>query len=248
MIGVLQAWLRLFRIVNLPTVPGDVMVGAAALFATTGGGSPGAVVPAVFASLFLYHFGLVDNDIVGAKTDVDRPIPQGLVSLRAARIARTLCLAAAAGCASVGRLSPFWWGAAAVLTVAILVYNRTKNAWLMGACRGLNVVLGALAVAGCCVRPAGVRSLGLVASLAALWTLYIGGVTKYSEGEESDPARKAFVGFLIGALIYLQLGVLVMFALMCPRVSAFRPLLLAGAAMLILLRLSRRLLPKVSAS
>ena len=31
-----MAWLRLFRVVNLPTVPGDVFVGAAAAF-TTGG-------------------------------------------------------------------------------------------------------------------------------------------------------------------------------------------------------------------
>ena len=27
----MKAWLRLFRVVNLPTVPGDVLVGAAAV-------------------------------------------------------------------------------------------------------------------------------------------------------------------------------------------------------------------------
>ena len=72
----------------------------------------------------------------------------------------------------------------------------------MGLCRGFNVACGAPAAI-----PAwswrGDTAVGIV---AALWTLYIFGVTKYSEGEENDPARKRRVGLLIGALVWLQLA------------------------------------------
>ena len=70
-------------------------------------------------------------------------------------------------------------------------------------------------------------------------------MTKYSEGEETQPGRKATVGFLIGALVYLQLVALVAFALQEP---SSRGLLIAGAALLVLLRVLKRALPKVSAS
>ena len=120
-------------------------------------------------------------------------------------------------------------------------------AWLMGCCRGLNLLTGAAAVLGGVASVAPAKMIAPVA-LALLWSLYIGGVTKYSEGEETDPHKRAAVGALIGALVYLQLGALVIFALRCTQLSVTRPLLLSGAAMLLALRLVRRLLPKVSAS
>ena len=108
----MKAWLRLFRVVNLPTVPGDVLVGAAALVGSCSSGvcttavssSLARVWWAAAASVFLYAFGLADNDIVGAKTDRNRPIPDGEISLGAARIARALCLCAALVIASIGNL------------------------------------------------------------------------------------------------------------------------------------------------
>ena len=44
----LHPWLRFFRIVNLPTVPGDVLAGALAMIAGLGAGSarPVFVAPA----------------------------------------------------------------------------------------------------------------------------------------------------------------------------------------------------------
>ena len=71
-------------------------------------------------------------------------------------------------------------------------------------------------------------------------TIYIAAVTWYSTGEELDPAKKRRVGFLIGAIVYLQLIALLIF-----RVN---PLLLTGAALLVILRLLKRFLPGVSAS
>ena len=46
----LHPWLRFFRIVNLPTVPGDVLAGALAMIAGLGAGSARPVFVAAAAS------------------------------------------------------------------------------------------------------------------------------------------------------------------------------------------------------
>ena len=239
----MKAWLRFFRVVNLPTVPGDVLVGAAAVCAslTSGKDSASPLVAACVASVFLYMFGLADNDIVGAKTDRGRPIPDGQISVRAARIARGFCLFGALIVGAAVNLLPGWWIAAFVLAVTVVIYNRTKWCLLMGLCRGLNVVCGGFSV--CASLTSGKDSaspLLWMSVCAVIWTLYIAAVTKYSEGEEMDAAKKRRVGFLIGAIVYLQLIALVVFPV--------KPFLIAGAVLLIALRLMKRFLPGVSAS
>ena len=220
----MKAWLRLFRVVNLPTVPGDVLVGAAA------------------ASVFLYAFGLADDDIVGAKTDRNRPIPDGEISLGAARIARALCLFAALVIASIGNLPRFW---CPVAFLSIVVYNRTKWSLAMGLCRALSVVCGGASLVTGSLRgiPGGARLLVLCVSLA--WLLYIAAVTLYSSGEEVDPVKQRRVGLLVGGIVYLQLTALIVLALRDPRVM---PLMVAGAVLLVLLRLFKKAFPEVSAS
>ena len=244
----MKAWLRFFRAVNLPTVPGDVLVGAAALLANGLQKSAGsvAIAAACVASLSLYMFGLADNDIVGAKTDEGRPIPDGQISMRAARIARALCVigAIAVGLApdpvALRPLPWMWWPAAFALVCLIVVYNRTKNWAWMGFCRGLNVACGAVAVLPSLDATGMSRPLWIATGAALVWTVYIAAVTKYSEGEEMDAAKKRRVGFLIGAIVYLQLIALIVFPV--------KPFLIAGAVLLIVLRLMKRLLPEVSAS
>lgn len=239
----LEAWLRFLRVVNLPTVPGDVFAGAAVAYAFCPRVTANhllSVATAALASMLLYMFGLADNDIAGADTDTGRPIPQGLISIRAARLVRAFCLLAAAGIGLAAKLPPDWWFALVVLAVVIILYNHTKNAFLMGLCRGLDVVCGATAVAAVW-SPAAVVA---VAATALVWTVYIGAVTQYSEGEETDPSRKRRVGLLIGALVYLQLAVVTVFAV----VFRSYPLLVAQLAMLATLWLLKRLLPFVSAS
>ena len=234
-------WLRFFRVVNLPTVPGDILVGAAAVRFAAGDVSvcgAKAVFGAAAAAVLLYMFGLADNDILGAPTDHGRPIAEGEISLSLARWARFLCLAAAAGVAAALQLPPRWWIMAALLTVSIAAYNRAKSSMLMGLCRGLDVLGGAAVATGAYARwPA--------LAAAAVFTIYIAAVTRFSEGEELDPARKRAVGALIGALVYLQLSALIVFYLAGAPVRSF---LLVGAALLILLRLARKFMPKVSAS
>lgn len=253
----LQAWFRLFRLVNLPTVPGDVLVGASAALAWTGTSAQAGlrtheVVLAALSSCFIYLFGLVQNDLLGAKTDIGRPIPEGLISRNAARTACAVCWwYAGLCCVRPGDGFPLalmvWFLA---MTVLVSAYNATKRPLLMGLCRGVNVLAGTLTVVVSCNLPergclAPALSAGLVC--AAVWTAYIAGVTKYSEGEETDPARKARVGFLIGALVYLQLGALLFFYLVHPT-DLSRGLLIAGAVLLFVLRMMKRAMPKVSAS
>ena len=239
------AWLRLFRVVNLPTVPGDVLVGAASVLcwgadAAISSRYAQVIVAASLASLFLYMFGLVDNDIVGAKGDRGRPIPDGEISIGAARIARGLCLFAALIVGAAANLQSDWWIASFLLAMSVVVYNRTKLSLFMGLCRGLNVLSGAVVVGMCGIELA---ALALVAPL--VWTLYITVVTWYSTGEENDPDKKRRVGLLVGGIVYLQLAALIYLTM---KGASVMPLLVTGAVLLVLLRLMRRILPRVSAS
>ena len=244
----IHPWLRLFRVVNLPTVPGDVLVGVALWPCFAGLGlSVSRTAALVGASVFLYLFGLVDNDIVGAKTDKGRPIPNGEISLGVACLARFLCLAAAIGIALGFRLPGLWWPMAFSLLVSVVLYNRTKWSFLMGVCRALNLGCGVVAAntvysmdAALLLEPAAV--------LCVIWLAYIWAVTWYSKGEENDPEKKRRVGALVGGIVYLQLTALLVLALAFPQVAAMRPLLIAGAVMLIFLRLFKTVLPRVSAS
>jgi XTP/dITP diphosphohydrolase len=241
----LLAWLSLFRVVNLPTVPGDVLVGVGLMsFFSWRMPSPAQLCCAAAASVFLYMFGLVDNDIVGAKGDKGRPIPDGEISIGAARLARGLCLFAALIAASTGNLPRFWWPTALSLALSIVVYNRTKWSFLMGLCRALNVVCGVASVEIVATQD-DERLAYPVAVVAGLWFLYIWAVTKYSEGEEKDPGKKRLVGMFVGGVVYLQLLVLIVITLVD---ASAMPLLVAGAVLLVVLRLMKRLLPRVSAS
>ena len=248
----LKAWLRFFRVVNLPTVPGDIWVGAVATWWSAGiicdYGAP--LFNATIAGGLLYLFGLADNDIVGAKTDVQRPIPEGRISLRAARIARALCVigAIAVGLApdpvALRPLPWMWWPAAFALLCAIVAYNRTKSWVLMGFCRGLNVVCGGAVAYGAFTSYAECANARIVdcwplAVAAAVWTVYIAAVTKYSEGEEMDAAKKRRVGFLVGAIVYLQSIAMLLFQ---------SGIVVLVGVLLVTMRLMKRLLPEVSAS
>ena len=239
------AWLRLFRVVNLPTVPGDVLVGAASVLcwgadAAISSRYAQVIAAASLASVFLYMFGLVDNDIVGAKGDRGRPIPDGEISIGAARIARGLCLFAALIVGAAANLQSDWWIASFLLAMSVVVYNRTKLSLFMGLCRGLNVLSGAVVVGMCGIELA---ALALVAPL--VWTLYITVVTWYSTGEENDPDKKRRVGILVGGIVYLQLAALIYLTM---KGASVMPLLVTGAVLLVVLRLMKRLLPRVSAS
>ena len=245
----LKAWLRFFRVVNLPTVPGDIWVGAVAVWFGAGiicdYGAP--LFNATIAGILLYMFGLADNDIVGAKTDRGRPIPDGRISMRTARIARALCVIGAivVGLApdlvALRPLPWMWWPAAFALVCSIVAYNRTKDWVLMGLCRGLNVLCGG--TVAFCVSLASDEDVASpllwLGVCAAVWTVYIAAVTKYSEGEDMDAAKKRRFGFLIGAIVYLQIIALLVFQ---------SGIVVLVGVLLVTMRLMKRFLPEVSAS
>jgi len=251
-----EPWLRFFRLVNLPTVPGDVLVGVAAVAAFEGGDVAGwAMVAACAASCMFYLFGLADNDIVGAATDLGRPIPDGEISMRRARAARAACMSlgivalAASGAmvhsmnSGCGTWLSLAFPSALCLVSAIYLYNRTKHYVLMGLCRGFNVMLGA--TTALCATGGTNASVTAAAAAALVWTIYISAVTRYSEGEETNPVRKRRTGILVGGIVYLQLAALVAFSVLGGPVNN---LLVAGAALLLARRILIVALPKVSSS
>ncbi len=240
------AWLRFFRVVNLPTVPGDIIAGAAAVLCFSEVElDERDFFAALLASVFLYLFGLADNDIIGAATDTDRPIPEGWISMLEAKLTRASLLILALFFCLLAKSSLALFVAVA-LSICITSYNRSKRPLIMGLCRGLNVVLGAMAVC----QP---NAIGLVVVVIAalILTAYITAVTKYSEGEEHDPARKRKVGRLVGGLVWLQLAIILALAALhriCGFHSSFMGIVTLQFIMIAFLFLFKRLMPKVSAS
>lgn len=198
----LRAWLELFRLPNLLTVPGDPLAGA---FLAVGPVAPELrpLLLAVAASLCLYAAGLALNDLADLDEDrrdrPRRPLPSGRVSPRAARLA-VLALAAAA-CGAIAPLGPAAWFVGALLAAAIAAYNLlvkphpALGPLTMGACRGLSLLLGAAAVR------AGDLS---VSAAAGGMVAYIAGVTALARTETRSPARPRLIGVLLGLLLPIQ--------------------------------------------
>lgn len=149
-----RAWLQLFRAPNLFTVPGDPLAG---FLIASGGVLDARVVPAIVASLCIYSAGLAMNDVIDLKEDLverpKRPIPSGAIS-RSAAISAILALCFL----GIGTLHVGLGAKAAVVGVILLLtvwlYNfTTKNlpfvgAITMGSCRGISLILGAVAAQG----------------------------------------------------------------------------------------------------
>jgi 4-hydroxybenzoate polyprenyltransferase len=173
----MTGWRDLVELVRLPaalTVPGDVIAGAAA--AGWPAGRRTAVLPA--ASVCLYLAGMALNDYADRHLDAqerpERPIPSGRV-----RPAQALGLAAGLTAAGVGLAAVAGRRALAVavpLAGVVWAYDLAAKPTpagplVMGAARGLDVVLGA---AG------DLRAAGVPALVVAGHTV---GVTALSRGE-----------------------------------------------------------------
>jgi 4-hydroxybenzoate polyprenyltransferase len=168
---------------NLPTVPGDPLVGA--VLAATAAGQDLPARPALgvaLAALFLYMAGLVLNDLHDLPDDrlhrPERPLPRGLVSVRAAWLAFVLLATLGIAMAATAGRSAAAGGL--VLLALICLYTlrakaRPASACLvMGLCRGASMMLGAVAVG---------HSAAVLLPATAL-TVYIGAVTWLSRRED----------------------------------------------------------------
>jgi 4-hydroxybenzoate polyprenyltransferase len=241
----ITAYLQLIRLPNVVTAAADSLAGW--LLATGSLAEPGRWLPLAAASMILYASGTALNDVFDMEIDrverPRRPLPSGRISRRTAAWLGGLglligpALAALSGSAQ-GSL------VAAILAVCILSYDAgLKHTWLgppfMGACRGLNLLLGLSAARG---------FAGPIGWLAAsAYGLYVAGITVVSRSEASGGSRAGLAaGFAIENIALLGLCGVALSHNRFPQADLDRPLIplegllvLAVVAMFVNLAASR---------
>ncbi len=205
---ILLPYLRLLRFPAVFTAMADIFLG---YLLVVGELAPLAkFLPLLLASSAIYLAGMVFNDVFDRKVDAEerpnRPIPSGAVSLRSAVILGIVLFVVGMSSAVFGGVTSLF--VAGLLILVVLGYDGgLKQTPLgpvaMGACRFLNVLLGA--------------SAGL--ELSQLWMLphnqvatglgtYIVGVTWFARNEAKVSSR----GQLLGAIGIINLGLAILFA------------------------------------
>ena len=180
-------WLRLMRLPNLATAAADSLAGylvVSGLQAVQW--PPAACLLAVLASLGFYAAGMVLNDVYDVAIDraerPERPLPSGAIAVRRAAAVGNLLMAvgAAAACGAAFVANTPWPAfVGATLTVAIWLYDRHAKATplgpaVMGACRGLNWLLGMTAVGGPTAVHQWAIPLGMAIYVAGAVTMAVG--------------------------------------------------------------------------
>lgn len=204
-----RAYLQLVRFPAVFTAMADVVLGFLLNHRTLKPWDDFGLLLVVSSCLYLA--GMAFNDIFDRERDgrhrPERPLPSGRVSLRGAvTLGGLLVLGGIAAAAVVGRQSLLVAGA---LTVAIFLYDGLLKTTpvaplLMGACRFLNVMLGATAAEttlAIWTRQHGFVALGLAT--------YIVGVTWFARGETGTSSKAQ----LAGAIGVINLGLLMILAL-----------------------------------
>ena len=195
----LWAYATLMRPANVVTAMADVLAGAAA--AGTADGLPGLLL----STTALYAGGVVLNDVFDANLDAkerpERPIPSGRVSQREAAALGSALLALGVLLAGVVSLVSFLVAAAVAATVLLYdawaKHHPLAGPLAMGACRGLNLLLGLSAA------PA---LLGVLWPLTLIPVAYIASITAISRGEVHGGRQRT--GWLAVGLVGLVLAVL----------------------------------------
>lgn len=210
----LLGYLRLARPANLPTAAADILTGVAiaGVFSDTVQGDLFESVPIpdilylVFASIFLYAGGVILNDVFDYDVDrverPERPIPSGLIPLKSAALYGGLILVSGVVLAFLAHNLSGW--IATALAACIVIYDAIAKRHgffgplAMGACRGLNLILG-MSVLG---------TLGLW-WMAAIPIIYIFAITLISRGEVHGKNKNHIVlaGILYATVIFAVLSV-----------------------------------------
>jgi 4-hydroxybenzoate polyprenyltransferase len=177
----IRPWLQLIRLPNVLTAAADSLAGW--LLATGSAADPGRWLPLAAASMVLYASGTALNDVFDFEIDraerPNRPLPSGQVSRRTAAwlggagLVLGPILAFASGSAASGMV-------ALILAACILGYDAgVKHTWFgpvfMGACRGLNLLLGMS------TAPALAGPIAWFTSIA--YGLFVVGITVVSRSE-----------------------------------------------------------------
>ena len=198
------AYLQLIRLPNVITAAADSLAGW--LLVTGSLAGPGHWLPLLGSSMLLYASGTMLNDVFDFEVDCQerpgRPLPSGRASRRAAAWFGGLGLV-------VGPILAFSLVStrsgmvAAALALTILGYDAgLKRFWvgpiLMGACRGLNLLLGTSQA----------QALGgPVAWIAAIaYGVFVAGITVASRSEATGGGRSSLfraLGIQLAAILSL---------------------------------------------
>jgi 4-hydroxybenzoate polyprenyltransferase len=220
----ITAYLQLIRLPNVVTAAADSFAGWLLVSGSTS--SPARWLPLVAASMVLYASGTALNDVFDFEIDrverPGRPLPSGRASWLAAYWVGGLglLLGPALACAS-----GFWQSGfvAAILAVCILSYDAgIKHTLLgpvvMGACRGLNLLLGMSHA------PATGGAVGWCT--AGAYASYVAGVTILSRSETSGGNRRGLLnGIAIQNLAILALAGTALSPRRFPQPDLDRPLI-----------------------
>lgn len=184
----MRAWLQLFRVPNLFTVPGDPIAG----FLLAAGALDRRAFAAVGASLCLYAAGLAMNDLLDFDEDrrdrPNRPLTSGAIALPAAWGATVVLILIGLGALYAAAGGP-GLATGGALVAAVTLYNgwakriAVVGSLVMGSCRGLSVLVGAVAAQG--------KLDGLPVALwlgAWMMVLYIAAVTNLARHETKPSA------------------------------------------------------------
>lgn len=195
-------WLRLVRLPNLATAAADSLAGYLVMSGLQAvQWPPAACWLAVLASLAFYAAGMVLNDVYDVAIDraerPERPLPSGAIPVgRAAAIGNLLMAVGAMAACGVAVVASTPWPAfvGAALTAAIWLYDRHAKGTslgpaVMGACRGLNWLLGMTAAGG----PTAVHQWAIPLGMA----VYVAGITLFARDEAGHSRRGTLV---VGAL------------------------------------------------
>lgn len=207
----LMDWLRLMRLPTVFTAVSNILCGYMITHAGSDVNAPlmdilnlSQLWPLIPAGIGLYLGGMVLNDVFDASLDAverpERPIPSGKISQRSAGVFGGSLLFLGLVSAGISGLPSLV--VAALLVPCILAYNGWLKTTIaapagMGACRFLNLMLGASAVPS-------ISDLWQPAALLTATALgvYICGVTLFSR-EEAVTGSGTSTGLLKGLIIVL---------------------------------------------
>lgn len=214
-------YLRLFRIANVFTAIADVTMGFLCAQASLQPWLP--LLCLVIASSLLYTAGMVLNDVydvdVDARLRPERPLPAGRIPVARAKMLGFILLLMGIGAGwMVGFVhetgAGFAWRSgvvASLLALAVLLYDivlkkTAAGPVAMGACRFLNVLLGAsVGVASVAAESwAGFQPHEMVA--AAGIGIYVVGVTSFARHEATESSRPQ----LFSAAVVMAAGIVVL--------------------------------------
>ena len=249
----LMAWLRLSRISALPSAISNILVGF--LLARQSWMPSWELTMLIGSSCCLYMAGMILNDVfdvaIDAKERPERPIPAGLISKASAAWVGVILLLLGVGLAgSLGwrvTEAPAWvrWrpaGIALGLAIFVILYDgylkkTIFSSFLMGACRSLNVFLGASTADFTDNAPSVLGFPPIIVWVALSMGVYVAGITFLAREEAAMKQQKNSL-VVAGLMIALGLGGWA-FVTLCPnhQLVAKQPLLTMYPALIGLISL-----------